>query len=162
MRPFVHLFGPRLDRLRPLAILLDVRHATGDQDPHDFFHRDSSQVLRNEKVDEVVSVRQALRSPLFNGDLAVQAERPDVLAGLLDVLRIGVQSVNQVAVTSPQSRRRLTVAATNVHGQPALDAGRGQNLPRILPLSARILARPKHCRAKGRRQPRSNRYSDPG
>ncbi len=68
---FLYLFGPRLDLLGSLALLLNVRHAVRDEDTHYLVHRDSAQVFRHKKVHEVVGVGQALGCPPLDGDLAV-------------------------------------------------------------------------------------------
>ncbi len=127
MSPFVDVGGPRLDRLCPLAVLLDVRHAVGAQDAHHFVHRDGAQVLRDEQVDEVVGVGQAFAAPRLDGDVAVQAERADVHACLFDVGGVGVETVDEITVVRPQRGRQPAVAAADVNDEPALDPGRRQD-----------------------------------
>ena len=122
VRPLVDLLRPRLDRPGPPAVLLDVRHAVGAQDSHDFRHGDLARVFRDDEVDQVVGVRQPLAAEPIHRHLAVQAELADVLAGPGRVRRVGVQTVHQVAVVCAQRRRQLPVPAAEVHDQSAAHA----------------------------------------
>ena len=121
MGPFVHLFGTRLDRFCPYITLLDVSGAVGHQNAQNLVHRDIHLLLRHDKVDKVVGVRQAVTSELFDRYLAVKLERLDMLTGLLDVLCIGVQAVDQVTVICAQCGCELTVPAVHVDYQAAFD-----------------------------------------
>ena len=86
----------------------------------------------HQQVDEVVDVGQAPAVPRRDGDLAVQAQRLDVLARRLDVRRVGVEAVDEEAVVGPQRRRESAVAAADVDDHAALDAGGCQNLTGLL------------------------------
>jgi len=137
VRPLVDLVRTGLDRLRPRAALLDVGHAVGREDPHHLGHADRAEVPGDEKVDEVVDVRQARARPPLDRHLAGQAERLDVPAGLLDVRLVGIEAVDEIGIARAECGRQFAVAAADVDDQAAGDACGVQDLFRIHFLSRR-------------------------
>lgn len=77
-------------------------------------------------------IRKAGALAHVHGYLAVYAEAADVLPGLLDVGRIGVQALDEAALARAQRGRHLPVAATDVNDQPAFHARGVQDLLRLL------------------------------
>jgi hypothetical protein len=58
-----------------------------------------------------------------DGHGAIDAEFAEVLPSLLHVCRVGVEAVDQIAVTGPQGRGQPAVTAADVNHEAALDAG---------------------------------------
>ena len=69
------------------------------------------------------------------------AERLDVLAGLFDVGRVGVQSLDEVALVGRKRGGQLAVAAAEMHDSPALAAGVIEDPACEFPFRAASLAR---------------------
>ena len=128
VRPLVDLLGPGLDRFRPTAVFPNVRHATRGQHPQHFVCRNIEPLLGHQEADEVVDVGQSLAARTVGRDLAVEAQRPDVPAGPLDVFRRGIQTVNQITVAGAKRGGQLPVAAAEVHNQAASDSHRVEDL----------------------------------
>lgn len=70
----------------------------------------------------MVHVRQPVAVPLLDGNLAVQAERLDMLPRRRDVFDIGLQAVDEEAVAGPQRRRQLALASADMDDEAALNA----------------------------------------
>ena len=69
--------------------------------------RHVAEVFGDDQVDEVVDVGQPAARELLDGHFAVQPKRPDVLAGRVDVARVRVEALDEVAVAGPQGGRQL-------------------------------------------------------
>ena len=70
---------------------------------------------------------QALAGQQFDRDLAVEAERLNLLAGRLDVFRIGVEGLNRVALARAQGRGEFSITAAKLDHEAARDAGLRQD-----------------------------------
>ena len=102
------------------------------QDAHDLLHRHVAPVADHDEVDEVVDVRQAVAGQAVDRYAAVQALGPDAGADLPDVGRVGVEPLDEEAVTVAEGRGQAAVAAAHVHDQAAFDAGGLQDALGIL------------------------------
>ena len=74
MCPIVHRDWPRLNRLDPRSVLLDVGHAIRDQYPIDLALEDTRRVLGDQQIHEVVAIRERFPVPALHHHLAVEAE----------------------------------------------------------------------------------------
>ena len=137
MRPLVDLLRAGLDRFRPLAAALDVRHAVGAQDAHDFGRRDVAEGLGDHEIDAVLDVGQGATDEAVDRHLAVEARFVDVLASGGYVCRVGVQAVDKVAVIGSEGGGQFAVAAADVDDETAPDAGGGQDVARQVGAGAR-------------------------
>ena len=72
--PFIDLPGPGFDGLCPVAVLPDIRHPAGAESPRNFRHRDLTQVIRYDKIDQVVDVWQPFTSQQIDRDFSVDTE----------------------------------------------------------------------------------------
>ena len=94
MSPFVYLVRPRFDGLDPCAGFVDVCNTIWGQDPHDLSHGDRAEVFQDNKVNKIVNVRKVVSFQLLNRDLAVEAKRENVFAGLADIRRVPIQTMD--------------------------------------------------------------------
>ena len=122
VRPLVDILGPRLDGPGPFTLRPNVCHAARTQDAEHLLDGQTERPLRDDEVDEVVDVRQPFPRPRVDRHRPVEAERLEVLAGLLDLGGVAVQAVYQVAAAGAQSGREPAVAAADVDDQAALDS----------------------------------------
>ena len=120
--PLVDLFRPRLDGLRPLAVALDVRHAAGRQHAHHLVDGNCIGVFGHKEIDEVVDVGETLAAQPIQRDLAVNAQRVQMLSGFLDIARVGVQTMYKVTVIHPQGRSQSSIPTAEMNDQTALNA----------------------------------------
>jgi len=102
VRPLVDVVGPGFDVLVPSAFALETDHAARRQHAHDLAFRDLAGLLHDNEVDEIVCIGQGRRREGLNGDRAVQTLCLDIGPGLLDVGRIGIESVNREAIVGAQ------------------------------------------------------------
>ncbi len=160
MRPLVNLVGARLEGSVPGAGLLNVRHTVRAEDAQNLGGGDVAEVLGHKQVDEVIDVRQPLAAELVHRHGAVDAERPDVRARLGDVLRAGVQAVDEVGVAGAEGGGQSAVAAAQVHDEAALGPRRVEDRPGVIRRgrSRGSMSRPD----KGGRQKRCGKGPAPG
>ena len=105
------LLRPGLGMLRPIALGLHIGHAVRHEHAQYLGQRHLAQICCDQQVDQIVRVRQMTRRPLLHGHGTVQAERLDLPTGRSDALRVGVQAVNDVAVSGAQRGRQPAVVA---------------------------------------------------
>ena len=120
--PVVDIFRAWFDGLCPDAVLVDISNALGRQHTHHFLHGNRAKFLSHDKTRKVVDVGQIPADQPVHRHVTVDAQGLDVLACPLDVLWVGVQSVDQVAVVRMQRGCQAAVVASQVDDQPALDA----------------------------------------
>ena len=126
--PLVHVCWPGLRARRPLAAPPDAGDAAGGEHPQDLVLGDARCIVHDDEIDQVVDVGQAPAVEGIHRHLPIEAERLDVLPGLLDLRTVGVQALNHTAIAGTQSRRHPAVAAAEMDDQPALDARGGEDL----------------------------------
>jgi len=113
--PLVSVFGTWFDIHAPRVSALHVCHATGDEHAHHLTHRDLPEFVRNQQIDEVITVRQARPVEVFNRDGAIQAGGSNELACLLNISGISVQSVDPIRLAPTQGRRQPSIPTANVN-----------------------------------------------
>ncbi len=74
VRPFIDVGRPGLDRLGPLASLLQVGDAIRRQNPHDLLLGDPAQVLGHNQVCQIVDVGQAAAIENIHSNVAIGSE----------------------------------------------------------------------------------------
>ncbi|MBA7702548.1 hypothetical protein ES703_111317 [subsurface metagenome] len=145
--PLVELFGPRLDSPGPCPAFFDIRYAVGTQHAHHLAHRNSTEVLRHYEINKIVGVRQPVACKQLYRYLAIETQGANMVAGFFNVVGIGVQAVNQVAVIGVQCGGQPAIGAADVDHEPAGNACGVQDLP-SLPAN---LCRPlSSCRQRDR------------
>ena len=132
MRPLAHFCWPGLDVLFPRAILVDVSHATGNQNTHHLGHIDSIQSRGHQKVDDVLGIGQVFAVVNCNRHLSIVAPPEYVLAGSLDVCRIRVQAMHQETVVGVKRCGQRAVTAAEVYDHSTLDPRLFQNLGSVI------------------------------
>ena len=118
VRPVVDLVRAGLDGLPAVY----VRHPVGAQHAHYLGGGNFAAVLDYHEVHRVRDIWQVLAAPQFNGGLARELLRTEMLARGGDVARDAVQAVHEQRVACRQGGSQLPVPAAHVNDQPAGDA----------------------------------------
>ena len=132
MRPLVEAGVLGLHGLLPLATLLHHRDAVGHQRAHDLDHRHAAGLLGDEEVHRVVHVGEQRAVELVDADRAVAASGGDGVARGGDFRRVWVEALHLVTVIRPQCGGELAIPHPEVDDDAALDAGGGEDLPRVI------------------------------
>lgn len=90
----VRSLAPVASMMEPVG--LDIRNAVRGKHPHHFAHRDLAELFGYDEIHEVIDVRQSFTRKAVHRNLAVKSERADVRAWLLDVCRLGIETVNHI------------------------------------------------------------------
>ena len=116
------LFRPKLSLVRG-----EDRHTAGTQDAENLLVGNGRRIADHQQVHQVVGVRQLRTAQTIHGHGAVDPGFTETLTGLLDLGRVGIEAVNQIAAAGPQGFRQPAVAATEVNHQSSMHAGRLEN-----------------------------------
>jgi len=125
--PLVGVLRHRLHRLLPC----DIGHAAGAEHAHHLGHGHPAQGVGHDQRSEVLRVRQPRAPEAIDRHGPIETPRLDPLARLRHVGRVGIQAVDDVAVTGPQRRRQRAVAAAQMDDEPALDPSGLENPLRL-------------------------------
>ena len=117
--PVVDLGRSRFDRLCPTGTALQVGRSAGAKHSHYLVGRDVAEIFGHHEIHEVVDVRQTTPVEAVDRHVAVLAGRLDKPSGPVDVLRVGVQPVDQVLFAGLESGRKLPVTAADVDDESA-------------------------------------------
>jgi len=148
----------------PLPRSLEARHTAGRKNARDFLQGHLAEVVDNHKVHEIVGIRQVPAVEYDRGYFAVQPAPADVLACPGYAAGVPVEALHKVSVVRPQCRRQPSVAAANMHDQPASDTGGFKNLPgqRLFDVLLRHVGAIQNCGGYQRYHHREDPYPDSG
>jgi len=145
VRPLVDLPGAGLDRSGPAITGPDPGNTPGGEDAKDLLHLHAAGLANNHQVDQVVGMgKVGAREPIHRYP-PVAPELLDIPPGPGDVVCIGIQALQQVALAGAERRRQHPVAASQVDHQAAPDTGAGENFL-CQPIGLLDLAPPGRCR----------------
>ena len=129
MGPLIYIAWPGFDGLVPFAVAQNAGHPTRSKHSHYLVHWNLACILHDNKVNEIVTVRErGTRIPL-DGDRAIDALLMDVASRLGNFGRVRFESVNRIAIIGAQSRRQCPVTTAKVDNDTALYTGGIENLP---------------------------------